>query len=335
MKKINKIFCIKKLKKKTKISNKIYNKILKFRKKIKKIIYRKIDKLLVMIGPCSITDASSSIEYAKRLSSLKDKYGDKLEIIMRVYLEKPRTTTGWKGVIIDPHMNDTFNVNKGILISRKILKKINELNIPVITEFLEPIISKYISDLITIGVIGARTTESPIYRSIASSFDFPVGFKNNNDGNTKVAIDAIITSKYSSILLLPDKNGTFYSYKTSGNNDCFLIMRGGKVPNFYKKDIDSICQSLKKLNLLNRVVIDCSHGNSKKNYTKQIEVVEYLCRIVKNNKNIIGIMLESNLISGKQNIKKNKKIIYGKSVTDGCLGWKDSKNLIKLIHKSL
>lgn len=310
--------------------------IAKSRKKNKSILKGYDKRLLVIIGPCSIHDIKSSIEYAEKLSKLRFNYKDYLEIIMRTNFEKPRSISGWKGLILDPDINNSFCVNKGIKLARKILVNINKLGLPTATEFLDTLISQYLFDLVSFGIIGARTTESQIHRQMASSFYCPIGFKNNTDGNIDVAINAILSAKNRNVFLTQNKNGEINIYKTKGNPYCYIVMRGGKKPNYYSNSIKVACEKLKRFKLPERVIIDFSHGNSKKKYKNQINIAKYISKQIKNgSKSISGIMAESFLIEGKQEVIEKKKLNYGQSITDSCLNWKDTENLLKILAESV
>lgn len=318
------------------ISKKIKNNIIQSREKNKSILKGNDNRLLVIVGPCSIHDINSTIEYAKKLSKLRTNYKNYLEIIMRTNFEKPRSVIGWKGLILDPDINNSFHVNKGLKLARKILVNINELGLPTATEFLDILISQYLFDLISFGIIGARTTESQIHRQMASSLHCPIGFKNNTDGNVDVAINAILSARNKDVFLTQDKNGQLNIYKTIGNPNCNIIMRGGKKPNYYSDNIEKVCRKLKKLQLPEKVIIDFSHGNSKKQYKNQINIAKYIAKQIKNgSKFISGIMTESFLIEGKQVITNKKKLNYGQSITDSCLNWEDTKVLIKILAESV
>lgn len=322
--------------KKFPISKKIISNIIKSREINKSILNGNDKRLLVIVGPCSIHDTSSTIEYAKKLSKLRSDYKNYLEIIMRTNFEKPRSIDGWKGLILDPNLDSSFNVNKGLKLARKILTKISELKLPTATEFLDILISRYLFDLISFGIIGARTVESQIHRQMTSFLPCPIGFKNNTDGNINTAINAVLSAKNKNVFISQNKNGKLNIYRTKGNKNCSIIMRGGKKPNYYSKNIKITCKKLKKYGLPEKIIIDFSHGNSKKKYKNQINTAKYIAKqIKKGSKSISGIMIESFLLGGKQKIVDRKKLNYGQSITDACLNWRDTENLIKILAESI
>jgi len=302
------------------------------RKRIEKIISGEDQRLLVVVGPCSIHDIEAAIDYAGKLNVLRERYQDRLEIVMRTYFEKPRTVVGWKGLISDPELNGTYRVNHGIELARKVLLAINELGMPTATEFLDMVIGQYIADLISWGAIGARTTESQIHREMASALSCPVGFKNGTDGNTRIAIDAIRASRASHMFLSPDKTGQMTIYRTSGNPYGHVIMRGGKTPNYHAKDLQAACDSLAEFDLPQRVVVDFSHGNCQKQHRRQLDVAADICQQIRSGSTAIaGIMAESFLEEGTQPIVAGKTLTYGKSITDPCLNWEDTETLLAML----
>ncbi|CAL4319130.1 Phospho-2-dehydro-3-deoxyheptonate aldolase, Trp-sensitive [Buchnera aphidicola (Chaitophorus populicola)] len=318
------------------ITSEIMDNVIKTRKNIENIISGKDNRLLVIIGPCSLHDPIAAIDYANKLNDLRKKYSNSLEIIMRTYFEKPRTVIGWKGLISDPEINNTFKVNKGLTLARKLLLEINKIGLPAATEFLDMVIGQFINDLISWGAIGARTTESQIHREMASALSCPVGFKNGTDGNILIAIDAIRAAKVRHIFLAPDKNGHMTINHTSGNSLSHIIMRGGKKPNYHLKDVNLAVSYLKKFKLPEKVMIDFSHGNCLKQYKLQLNVCESICKQLRDgSKNIFGVMIESFLVEGSQPIKKINKMQYGQSITDGCLNWEDSVFLIKELSNAV
>ncbi len=312
--------------------------VLKARNIIKDILAGKDKRLLGIVGPCSIHDYNGAIEYAKKIKTIQDAISDTIYLIMRVYFEKPRTTLGWRGLIIDPDMNNTNNIQKGLHLGRKMLLDINELGIPTGSEYLDPIVPNYIDDLICWASIGARTIESQIHRDMASGVSVPVGFKNSTDGNLTNAINAMLLSSTSRAFIGADKDGNTCIVHTKGNHFTHLILRGGHSgPNYSPKYIKQANTIFKKNNLPTRIVIDCSHGNSSKNYKNQSKV---LTSIIKQHtlgeKTIKGFMIESNLKEGNQAISSEKgKLIYGKSVTDGCIGFNETKRTLLMQHKKL
>ncbi|WP_348666448.1 3-deoxy-7-phosphoheptulonate synthase [Arsenophonus symbiont of Ornithomya chloropus] len=318
------------------ISEKNIKHIIESRKKIQSILIGQDKRLLVIIGPCSIHDTESALEYAKKLMQLHLDYEDYLEIVMRTYFEKPRTVIGWKGLISDPELNNSFKVNKGLRLARELLVNINQLELPTATEFLDMITSQYFSDLVSWGAIGARTTESQIHRQMASALSCPIGFKNSTNGNIDIAIDAIRAAYTSQVFLSPNKNGEMIIYKTKGNPYGHIIMRGGKYPNYNKKNINIACNQLKKFGLPQKLIIDCSHGNAQKKYLLQLKVARNIAQQLKNGSTaIVGIMVESFLREGAQKLIKGNPLTYGQSITDPCLGWKDTKKLLQIIANAV
>ena len=303
--------------------------ILSYRKVIENILDEKDDRIFVVVGPCSIHDPVAAIEYANKLKKLSDEVLDNIFIIMRVYFEKPRTTIGWKGLINDPMLDGSFKVNDGIRIGRKLLLDIVDLNLPTGTEYLDLISPQYISDIISWGAIGARTTESQCHRELASGLSCPVGFKNGTDGNLQIVFDAIKSASGAHHFLSVTKEGNSAIFSTSGNSYCHTILRGGtKKVNYDEKSIDEVSARLDKASLPQQIVVDCSHANSLKDHKKQMLVVDDLAKQLCGGENRIkGLMIESNLVEGNQNIN-DKNLVYGKSVTDACIGWEDTEKAI-------
>jgi 3-deoxy-7-phosphoheptulonate synthase len=284
------------------------------------------DRLLVVTGPCSIHDHKSALEYAHLLKQARTKYAADLEIVMRVYFEKPRTTVGWKGYINDPDLNESFDINKGLREARKLLIEIVQLGLPTGTEFLDVITPQYIADTIVWGAIGARTTESQVHRQLASGLSMPVGFKNGTDGGVQIALDAIQASAGKHHFLSVTKEGVAAIVTTRGNDACHVILRGGKQPNFDAPSIANVVSQLKGKNLPASVMVDCSHGNSMKDYRRQPEVAASLCQqIASGDKSITGLMLESHLVEGNQ----SKPEVYGKSITDACINWQTTETVLE------
>jgi len=294
------------------------------------------DRLLVIAGPCSIHDVKSANEYASRLKPLIDKYSDDLLIVMRVYFEKPRTTVGWKGLINDPHLDGSFEINQGLQLARNLLRDLNESGVPAATEYLDLITPQYVTDLISWGAIGARTTESQVHRELASGLSCPVGFKNGTDGTTKVAVDAIGAAIKPHHFLSLRKEGNSGIFSTTGNPDCHIILRGGKTPNYDTASIDRVAAELESAGLSNHVMIDFSHANSNKKYKLQMKVgADVANQIAAGDKRIFGVMIESHLIAGRQDIVEGQELTYGQSVTDACLGWDDSAALIAKLAQAV
>ncbi|GKX54281.1 phospho-2-dehydro-3-deoxyheptonate aldolase, Phe-sensitive [Leminorella grimontii] len=288
------------------------------------------DRLLVIIGPCSIHDIDAALEYAGRLSALRKSLSKDLEIVMRVYFEKPRTTVGWKGLINDPYLNHSYQINDGLRIARKLLLDINDGGMPTAGEFLDMITPQYMADLMSWGAIGARTTESQVHRELASGLSCPVGFKNGTDGTIKIAIDAINAASAPHCFLSVTKYGHSAIVNTRGNHDCHIILRGGKQPNYSAEDVALVKETLNKAKLPQNVMIDFSHANSSKQYKKQMEVCENVCQqIAGGDTAITGVMVESHLVEGAQNLEGGCPLIYGQSVTDACIGWEDTELLLQ------
>ncbi len=293
-------------------------------------------RLVVIAGPCSIHDVKSAKEYASRLKPLIDKYSDDLLIIMRVYFEKPRTTVGWKGLINDPKLDGSFEINQGLRLARNLLRDLNESGVPAATEYLDLITPQYVTDLISWGAIGARTTESQVHRELASGLSCPVGFKNGTDGTTKVAVDAIGAAIRPHHFLSVRKEGNSGIFSTTGNPDCHIILRGGKTPNYDTASIDRVAAELKNASLSNNVMIDFSHANSNKKYELQMKVgADIANQIAAGDKRIFGVMFESHLVAGRQDIVEGQELTYGQSVTDACLGWDDSEILIAKLAQAV
>lgn len=325
------------LRKKLPISHAAEKAVIKFRKEIEQILEFQDSRKFVVVGPCSIHDLKSAEEYSQKLKVLSDKVQDKLLLIMRVYFEKPRTTVGWKGLINDPDMDDSFQIEKGLLIARELLIKINELGLPAATEALDPIIPQYIGELISWAAIGARTTESQTHREMASGLSMPVGFKNGTDGGIKVALNALESAKSPHNFLGINHKGQVSTFKTKGNAYGHIILRGGSKPNFDAESIMQAEESLKKANLPPRIVIDCSHGNSNKDYKLQAGVFENVIQqVVDGNTSIVGMMLESNLFEGSQAMPSDlQELKYGVSVTDKCIGWEETEKIILAAYHRL
>ena len=304
------------------------------RNEISQILHNKDDRIFVVVGPCSIHDPISAIEYAKKLSDETKNFSENLLIIMRVYFEKPRTTVGWKGLINDPDINETFNIAKGVEIARKLLIDIAELGLPAGTEFLDPISPQYVTDIISWGAIGARTAESQIHRELASGLSCPIGIKNGTDGGLKAAIDGIQAANHSHVFLGATKEADIAMLKTAGNNDAHIILRGGKVPNYDQESVENTLTALKEAEVNESIMIDASHGNSQKKFKQQIPVIESICnQIAEGNNNVKGVMIESHLNEGNQKISENLK--YGQSITDACIGWEDTISCLQKLNDAI
>tara|TARA_R110000737_G_scaffold14785_1_gene30919 strand:+ start:2530 stop:3591 length:1062 start_codon:yes stop_codon:yes gene_type:complete len=306
------------------------------RQAISKIFNNQDDRLLVVIGPCSIHDPKAALEYGERLVELREKYQDTLEIVMRVYFEKPRTTVGWKGLINDPYMDNSFKLNDGLRIGRKLLLDLNNLGLPTAGEFLDMITPQYMADFMCWGAIGARTTESQVHRELASGLSCPVGFKNGTDGTIKVAIDAIGAASASHHFLSVTKYGHSAIVETTGNEDCHIILRGGKTTNFDADSVKTVTEQLSKSGLNTNIMIDFSHANSSKKFQNQMLVCRDVCQqMINGNQNIFGVMVESHLVEGRQDLVDGKAATYGQSITDACIGWQDTKTLLAELDQAI
>ncbi|ARU96109.1 3-deoxy-7-phosphoheptulonate synthase [Tatumella citrea] len=306
--------------------------ILATRQRISRILQGNDHRLLVVIGPCSLHHPQAATDYAQRLMALRERYSDQLEIVMRAYFEKPRTVTGWKGLINDPGLDGSYDINRGLAIARKLLVDINTLGMPTATEFLDMVNGQFIADLISWGAIGARTTESQIHREMASALSCPVGFKNGTDGNVRIAIDAIRAARASHMFLSPDKQGQMTIYQTSGNPDGHIILRGGKQPNYTSEHIAATRQSLEEFHLTPRLVVDFSHGNCLKQHQRQLLVAEDVAQQLKSGETAIaGVMIESFIEEGQQSVVPGQPLVYGKSITDPCIGWSDTESVLALL----
>jgi 3-deoxy-7-phosphoheptulonate synthase len=287
------------------------------------------DRLVVVIGPCSIHDPEAALDYARRLQSERERLKSELEIVMRVYFEKPRTTVGWKGLINDPRLDGTFRINEGLRVARELLVEINGLGLPAGCEFLDMITPQYIADLVSWGAIGARTTESQVHRELASGLSCPVGFKNGTDGNVRVAAEAILAARQSHHFLSVTKGGHTAIVSTKGNDDCHIILRGGKTPNYDAASVASACDVLGRNGLAARLMIDASHGNSCKQHERQLAVGEAIAaQLEACDDRIVGVMVESNLVGGRQDLVPGRDLARGQSITDACLGWEESVRLL-------
>ncbi|MDZ4103360.1 MAG: 3-deoxy-7-phosphoheptulonate synthase [Hydrogenophaga sp.] len=310
------------------------------RQRIHNILHGKDDRLLVIIGPCSIHDPVAAVDYARRLKPLRDQYADTLEIVMRVYFEKPRTTVGWKGLINDPYLDESFRIDEGLRIARQLLIEINRLGLPAGSEFLDVISPQYIGDLISWGAIGARTTESQVHRELASGLSAPIGFKNGTDGNIKIATDAIQAASRGHHFLSVHKNGQVAIVQTNGNKDCHVILRGGKAPNYDATSVAASVKELEAAKLPPRLMVDCSHANSSKQHEKQLEVARDIAgQITSGSRSIFGVMIESHIEAGAQKFTPGKDEVgalkYGQSITDACLGWGDSLQALEVLSSAV
>ena len=326
------------LKQEETISDVAVKTVIEARESIKRILSGEESRLIVVVGPCSIHDHVAALDYAQRLKSLADRVQDKLLVVMRVYFEKPRTTVGWKGLINDPHLNDTFDIATGLRIGRRILLEVASMGLPAATELLEPITPQYIADLISLTAIGARTTESPTHRQMASGLSMPVGFKNGTNGSLQVAIDAMLAARSQHSFLGIDNDGQTCIVNTKGNPWGFLILRGGQSgPNYARESLAESVDLLNGAKLPPRLMVDCSHANSNKDFSLQhVCWDDCLAQRIAGNKNIVGLMLESNLMPGNQKLTSDlTKLKYGVSITDGCIGWDETERLILSAHERL
>ena len=310
------------------------------RKSIHNIIAGTDDRLLVVMGPCSIHDPAAALEYARLLVEQRKKYAGTLEIVMRVYFEKPRTTVGWKGLINDPYLDETFRIDEGLRIARQLLIDINRMGLPAGSEFLDVISPQYIGDLIAWGAIGARTTESQVHRELASGLSAPIGFKNGTDGNIRIATDAIQSASRGHHFLSVHKNGQVAVVQTNGNPDCHVILRGGKAPNYDAASVTAACKDLAAAKLPATLMVDCSHANSSKQHEKQLDVARDIAgQVSSGSKQVFGLMVESHLNPGAQKFTPGKDdakaLEYGKSITDACLSWGDSLDVLAVLSKAV
>jgi len=306
------------------------------RQAIHRVLHGMDDRLVVIVGPCSIHNPAAAREYAGRLRGERDRLAADLEIVMRVYFEKPRTTVGWKGLINDPDLDDSFDINKGLRTARELLLDINELGLPAGTEFLDMITPQYIADLIAWGAIGARTTESQVHRELASGLSCPVGFKNGTDGNLKIALDAIKAASQPHHFLSVTKGGHSAIVSTNGNEDCHMILRGGRKPNYDAASVEAACRESAAAALACRLMIDASHGNSQKKPENQPAVVAAIAaQLAAGDTRICGTMIESHLQAGRQDLVHGKPLVYGQSITDACIGWDDTVAVLDMLAEAV
>ncbi|HXF65524.1 MAG TPA: 3-deoxy-7-phosphoheptulonate synthase AroG [Burkholderiales bacterium] len=306
------------------------------RQAIHRILHGADDRLLVIMGPCSIHDVKAAKEYAGKLKREKDRLANELLVVMRVYFEKPRTTVGWKGLINDPYLDGSFRINEGLRIARQLLLDLDEMGMPVACEFLDVMTPQYIADLVSWGAIGARTTESQVHRELASGLSCPVGFKNGTDGNIKIAVDAIRAAQAPHHFLAVTKGGHSAIVSTTGNEDCHIILRGGSKPNYDAASVDAAAKSLAEAGIPARLMIDFSHGNSAKKPERQLEVAQDVARQIAGGEDrIIGVMVESHLKAGRQDLVPGKELVYGVSITDPCIGWEDSRKILELLAQAV
>ena len=311
-------------------SDKAATVVAESRNALHRILHGQDDRMMVVIGPCSIHDTTAAMEYAHRLAAERERFKGDLEIVMRVYFEKPRTTVGWKGLINDPYMDNSFRINDGLRMARELLLNINELGLPAGTEFLDMISPQYVADLISWGAIGARTTESQVHRELASGLSCPVGFKNGTDGNIKIAVDAIKAASQPHHFLSVTKGGHSAIVSTGGNEDCHIILRGGKAPNYDAPSVEEACNAIAANGLAARVMIDASHANSSKKPENQVPVcADIATQVARGDTRIVGVMVESHLVAGRQDLVPGKELTYGQSITDGCIDWDSSVRVLE------
>lgn len=303
---------------------------------VQDIISGNDDRLVVIIGPCSIHDPVAAREYAAKLLVLREELKDDLHIIMRVYFEKPRTTVGWKGLINDPDIDGSFHINKGLCLARSLLLDLAALGLPAATEFLDLVSPQYVADLISWGAIGARTTESQAHRELASGISCPVGFKNGTDGRLQIAVDAIRSASNPHVFLSLTKTGSSAIFSTAGNADCHVILRGGSKPNYDSASIQACTATLEKAGLAARIMVDCSHANSEKKFERQMDVTRDIAGQIMNGEDrIFGVMIESHLTEGRQDVVDGQELVYGQSITDACLGWDDSEESLRVLAEAV
>ena len=314
--------------------------ITQTRRNIHNIMAGKDDRVLVVIGPCSIHDPAAALDYARQLRDARTRHQDALEIVMRVYFEKPRTTVGWKGLINDPYLDESFRIDEGLRIARQLLIEINRLGLPAGSEFLDVISPQYIGDLISWGAIGARTTESQVHRELASGLSAPIGFKNGTDGNIRIATDAIQAAARGHHFLSVHKNGQVAIVRTNGNRDCHVILRGGKSPNYDAASVAAACRDLEAARLPATLMVDCSHANSSKQHERQLDVArDVAAQVARGSRSVFGIMVESHLHGGSQKFTPGKddprRLEYGQSITDACLGWSESMQVLDVMAEAV
>jgi 3-deoxy-7-phosphoheptulonate synthase len=310
------------------------------RQAVRRILQGQDDRMLVIIGPCSIHDPAAALVYARRLLAERTRFADTLEVVMRVYFEKPRTTVGWKGLINDPYLDESYRIHEGLRIARQLLLEINRLGVPAAGEFLDTISPQYIADLVSWGAIGARTTESQVHRELASGLSAPIGFKNGTDGNIKIAIDAIQAAARPHHFLSVHKNGQVAIVDTAGNPDCHVILRGGKTPNYDAASVAAACREIEAAKLACRVMVDFSHANSSKQHQRQVDVARDIAdQVGGGSRCIFGAMVESHLHGGAQKFSPGRddpaKLAYGQSITDACIGWDDSVQVLETLSAAV
>ena len=306
--------------------------VTKTRENVSRILHKKDGRLLVVVGPCSVHDPAAGFDYGERLAKVREKLSGQLEIVMRVYFEKPRTRIGWKGLINDPDMDGQFNINKGLQQARKLLLELNSIGMPAGCEFLDAVTGQYYSDLVSWGAIGARTTESQIHRELASGLSCPIGFKNGTNGDVKIAIDAVFAANSTHNFLSPTDQGQIALFRTAGNPDAHIILRGGKTPNYDKASISYTLRKADHAKINTGLIIDFSHANCEKQFARQTEIgTDVAAQIASGQTGIVGCMIESNLVEGRQDYSTKSSLTYGQSITDPCLGWEDTEKLLAIL----
>jgi len=310
--------------------------VFETRQQIHNILHQQDDRLLVIIGPCSIHDPAAALEYAGKLLKLKQELADDLLIVMRVYFEKPRTTVGWKGLINDPYLDESFKINEGLALARKLLLDVNSMGLPAGTEFLDLISPQYVADLVSWGAIGARTTESQGHRELASGLSCPVGFKNGTDGTMNIAVDAIGAAQRPHVFMSMTKAGHSAIFSTTGNDDTHVILRGGQRPNYDAESVDIAAEEMTKAGITPCLMVDFSHANSRKQFKKQLDVAQDVAgQISRGDRRIIGAMIESHLVEGNQRLEPGKPLTYGQSITDACISWDDSVEILRSLARAV
>jgi 3-deoxy-7-phosphoheptulonate synthase len=314
------------------ISERSSNVVANTRRAIADVLEGRDSRLVAVVGPCSIHDPKAALEYAERLARLKERYDDDLIVVMRTYFEKPRTSVGWKGLINDPDLDESYHINKGLRLARRLLLDVNDLGLPTASEFLDTQIPQHIADLTSWVAIGARTTESQVHRELASGLSMPVGFKNSTDGNTQTAVDAVLSARSPHLFPSVTKQGVSAIFETTGNDTCHVILRGGSRtgPNYHADRVAEVCAQLAARGLREKVMIDCSHGNSQKDHRRQPEVAEAIAeQVASGSWQVLGVMLESHLVEGRQDYAPGKAAVYGQSITDACISFAQTEPLLE------
>jgi len=318
------------------ISERAARTVFETRRAIHRVLYGDDDRLVCVVGPCSIHDTEAARVYASRLADLLPEVAGALVPVMRVYFEKPRTTVGWKGLINDPDLDGSFDINKGLHLARSLLLHVNEQAVPAGTEFLDLVTGQYFADLVSWGAIGARTTESQVHRELASGLSCPVGFKNGTDGDVQIAVDAVRAARHPHIFLSPTKSGRSAIFSSAGNDDAHVILRGGPQPNYHEDAVRRAAEALARAGCPPRLMIDCSHANSGKQPERQVDVANDVARrIAEGERNIMGVMIESHLVGGRQDVVAGKPLRFGQSITDACLGWDETAEVLRRLAQAV